>query len=136
MFEWLQANPPGGVYFNHHMGGYSHGRPSWMDDGFYPVRERLLDGYTTGGDDGGDGKGAALLVDIGGSVGHDLEEFYKKFPEVEGRLVLQDLEPVINQIEALDDRIERMVYDFHTPQPVKGTYRALHARQRHGGGWH
>jgi hypothetical protein len=29
-FQYCQANPPWGEYFNHHMGGYRQGRPSWM----------------------------------------------------------------------------------------------------------
>lgn len=113
-FDYAQANPPWGVYLNHHMGGYSQGRPSWMDHGFFPVEERLLkDADTSSGD-------AALLVDIGGNIGHDLDEFRRKFPEAKGRLVLQDLKRVIDQIVELDPQIERMPYDFHTEQPVKG----------------
>lgn len=122
MFEWLHANPPAGLQFNNHMGGYSTDRPSWMDDGFYPVEERLLRGFntssTSGG--GGDGKGSALLVDIGGGLGHDIEAFSQKFPRANGRLVLQDLEHVIGQVERKDDSIERTIYNFHTEQPVKG----------------
>ncbi|KAL2755543.1 hypothetical protein ACRALDRAFT_1076879 [Sodiomyces alcalophilus JCM 7366] len=113
-FEYVQANPPWGQYFNHHMGGYRQGRPSWMDDGFFPVQERLIDGADTSDPD------AALLVDIGGSIGHDLDEFRRKHPDAPGRLVLQDLDRVLDQIVDLHPRIERMPYDFHTEQPVKG----------------
>ncbi|KAK4099302.1 S-adenosyl-L-methionine-dependent methyltransferase [Parathielavia hyrcaniae] len=65
----------------------------------------------------------ALLVDIGGGLGHDLEAFHDRFPTAPGRLVLQDLEPVISAIPAdslLSPRIERAIHDFHTPQPVQG----------------
>ncbi|KAL1855243.1 hypothetical protein VTK73DRAFT_8590 [Phialemonium thermophilum] len=113
LFEHLQANPPYGEQFNHHMGGYRQGRPSWMDDGFYPVKERLIEGADTGPD-------AAFLVDIGGNLGHDLDEFRRKHPNAPGRLILQDLPPVIGQIVELDARIERMPYDFYEEQPVKG----------------
>lgn len=113
MFEHLHANPPYGLQFNHHMGGYRQGRPSWMDKGFYPVQERLVDGFDNASD-------AALLVDIGGGLGHDLDEFRRKYPDAPGRLVLQDLGPVLGQIKQLDSKIERMEYDFYTEQPVKG----------------
>jgi len=113
-FEYLQANPPYGAQFNYHMGGYHQGRPSWMDEGFFPVKEKLVEGFDK------DAEGAALLVDVGGSVGHDLEEFRRKHPDAPGRLVLQDLPLVISQIEKLDDGIEPMSYDFYTEQPVKG----------------
>lgn len=113
MFEHLMANPPYGPQFNNHMGGYRQGRPSWMDAGFYPVQERLIDGFDAS-DNG------AMLVDIGGGLGHDIDEFRRKYPDAPGRLVLQDLEPVIGQIVELDSKIERMPYDFHTEQPVLG----------------
>jgi hypothetical protein len=113
-FEHLQSKPPHGELFNYHMGGYRQGRPSWMDPGFYPVQERLVEGF-----DSSNGE-AALLVDIGGSIGHDLDEFHNKFPEAPGRLVLQDLPKVIGQITELNPKIERQSYDFHEEQPVKG----------------
>ena len=112
-FEYLQAHPPYGEQFNYHMGGYRQGRPAWMDAGFYPVKENLIDGFE-------DSQDSALLVDIGGSIGHDLQEFHQKHTEAPGRLVLQDLPAVIGQIVQLDDKVERMEYDFTTEQPVKG----------------
>ncbi|KAK4125427.1 S-adenosyl-L-methionine-dependent methyltransferase [Parathielavia appendiculata] len=98
---------------------YSHGRPKWTDAGFYPVQERLLDDFDASCPD------AAFLVDIGGNLGHNLQSFLDRFPTAPGRLVLQDLEHVISAIppdseSSLSPRIERTVYDFHTPQPVKG----------------
>ena len=112
-FAYLQANPPYGEQFNYHMGGYRQGRPAWMDAGFYPVKENLIDGFDNSQD-------SALLVDIGGSIGHDLQEFHRKHPDAPGRLVLQDLPAVIGQIVQLDEKVERMEYDFYTEQPVKG----------------
>ncbi|EGO55973.1 hypothetical protein NEUTE1DRAFT_68062 [Neurospora tetrasperma FGSC 2508] len=110
------AYAPMGAQFNTHMGSYAFGRPTWVDEGFYPIGERLLEGF----DD--EDETAALLVDIGGSIGHDLQKFRDAFPEAKGRLVLQDLEPVVAQVKEteLDASIERMAYDFLTEQPVKG----------------
>ncbi len=113
MFEYLTAHSSFGMQFNNHMGGYHQGRPSWMDQGFYPVEERLIHGAQTDQD-------ATFLVDIAGGVGHDLEEFLRKVPHAPGRLVLQDLEAVIDQAHGLGDRIHKMVYDFYTEQPIKG----------------
>ncbi|KAL3292617.1 O-methyltransferase B [Colletotrichum asianum] len=96
----------------HTRGAYRQGRPSWMDEGFYPVKERLLDGF----DNSGDG---VLLVDVGGSFGHDIDEFRRKYPKAPGRLVVQDLPGVINQIDKLDHKIERMGHDFFDEQPIK-----------------
>lgn len=112
-FAYLQANHPYGPQFNHHMGGYRQGRPSWMDPDFFPVKEQLIKGAKSDAE-------AAFLVDIGGNIGHDLAEFAGKHPDVPGRLVLQDLPVVLGQINSLDDKIERMPYDFYTEQPLKG----------------
>ncbi|KAI1127812.1 S-adenosyl-L-methionine-dependent methyltransferase [Nemania abortiva] len=51
--------------------------------------------------------------------GHDLLAFNTKHPG-RGRLVLQDLPPVINATGSVDPGIEKMRYDFFTEQPVKG----------------
>lgn len=84
-----------------------------MDVGFYPVREQLLDNTLTNED--------ALLVDMGGSIGHDLAEFKHKWPDARGRLILQDLPAVVAHVKALDPAIEVTPHDFFTPQPVHGT---------------
>jgi hypothetical protein len=109
----MQAHPPTGPQFNHHMGGYRQGRPFWCDEGFFPVQERLVKGIKTDAD-------SVLIADIGGSIGHDLTEFATKHPSAPGRLILQDLPAVLGQIASLDGRVERMEYDFFTEQPVKG----------------
>ncbi|RMZ72389.1 O-methyltransferase B [Pyrenophora seminiperda CCB06] len=113
MFQYVHAHEPLGIQFDHHMGGYRQGRPSWMDANFYPVAKRLIKDMSTAED-------AVLLVDIGGGLGHDLGEFRAKHPDAPGRLVLQDLPNVITSIQTLDPKIERMEYDFYTEQPVKG----------------
>ncbi|KAF2728581.1 hydroxyindole O-methyltransferase [Polyplosphaeria fusca] len=114
MLEHLELDAKNFQRFHNHMGAYRQGRDSWMDPGFFPVQDRLVNGAKTH-------SGAAFLVDIGGSLGHDLEEFARKHPKVEGRLILQDLPSVLAQINQLDDGIERMPYDFYTEQPIKGS---------------
>ena len=61
-----------------------------------------------------------LLVDIGGSLGHDLAAFKQKHPTIPGKLILQDLSVVIDQVQDLPSGIEAMRHDFFAPQPVKG----------------
>jgi hypothetical protein len=84
-----------------------------MDADFFPVQERLIKGAKSEED-------AVFMADIGGSIGHDLAEFAKKHSDAPGRLVLQDLPVVLGQIGSLDERIERMAYDFYTEQPLEG----------------
>ncbi|KAK2008967.1 O-methyltransferase [Colletotrichum eremochloae] len=112
IFQHMMINYPNGEFQNH-MAGYRQGRPSWMDDGFFPVAEKLIQGADTSAD-------AAFLVDIGGSIGHDLDEFCRKHPDAPGRHILQDLPHVLSQVQRIDSKIELIEYDFHTEQPVKG----------------
>lgn len=71
---------------------------------------------------------APLLVDVGGGLGHDIAAFHAKFPALPGKLILQDLPAVIENIKRLTQEIKRMKYDFSTPRLVKGT-RAYYMRQ-------
>ena len=113
IFEEIQQDPVLSRQFNNHMAAYAQGRYRWMDPGFYPVQQQLIDGTTIGDQD-------VLLVDIGGSFGHDLLDFRRKWPDVPGRLVLQDLPEVVASVQNLDPSIDVMGYDFFTEQPVKG----------------
>lgn len=62
----------------------------------------------------------SLIVDVGGSVGHDLERFRSKHPCIpDGSLVLQDLPEVVEGL-VLDKAIQSQPYDFFTPQVNKG----------------
>lgn len=92
------------------MGGYRKGKASWMDPGFYPT-EQL--GLAVKADD-------VLLVDVGGGLGHDLEELKAKHPQLPGRLVLQDRPEVVRQVQHVSKGIELMEHDFFTEQPIKG----------------
>ncbi|KAJ5774223.1 O-methyltransferase family 2 [Penicillium paradoxum] len=111
-FEYMKENPEVAGQFNNHMSAYHQGRPSWMDIGFYDVPSMFPN---VAEDD-------VLLVDVGGSMGHDLSEFKLKWADAPGRLVLQDLPEVIAQAKTmqLHSSIETMEHDFFTEQPVKG----------------
>lgn len=61
-----------------------------------------------------------LVVDIGGSKGHDLEKFRLRHPDIpDGSLILQDLPDVVKDLQ-VHRTISIQGYDFFTPQPVKG----------------
>lgn len=113
-FSHVQQEPLTAKQFNNHMSAYAQGRLRWMDPGFYPVQEQLIDGVTIGDDD-------VLLVDVGGSFGHDLSDFRRKWPGLPGRLVLQDLPEVVISVKDLHHSIDVTGHDFFTEQPVKGT---------------
>lgn len=105
--------------FNHFMGNTMGARKYWVD--WFPVQETLLQDAR---DD------TALIVDGGGGKGHDLQAFHNKYPQ-RGRLVLQDLPQVIDNIKDLDLAIERAIYDFYTDQPIRGTSEIQHCCIQH-----
>lgn len=113
LFEYMQ-NSPHGKRFHYYMAACNLGRPHWLDPGFYPI-ERLLNGFNQAED-------SVLLVDVGGSVGNELQALIQRYPEVPGRLILEDLPEVIDQIHDLDKRIEPIAHNFNDEQPIKCEY--------------
>ena len=91
-----------------------------MDEGFYPVNDRLVHGMKPG-------KEEVAIVDVGGNVGYDLQELKRKYPDLPGRFVLQDRPDVIKKVVDTGDGIESTSYDFFTEQPIKGMSIALQA---------
>lgn len=111
-FEYLRSVGLG-PQTNHHMGGYRQGRLPWMHPSLYPVEQTLFPGADTSPD-------APLVVDVAGGLGHDINEFKKLYPNHPGKLILQDLPVVIQDVQGLDSSIQLMSHDFLTEQPVKG----------------
>lgn len=63
----------------------------------------------------------ALIVDIGGGRGQSLLQIKEEWPELRGRMVLQDRPMVLDSFPELPG-IEKMPHDFFTEQPVKCKY--------------
>lgn len=92
-----------------------HRGEEWFE--FFPVMEKFQQADSQ----------SPLLVDIGGGLGHDISAFRARYPDLPGRLILQDLPVVIDQITELGPEIDTMKYDFFTPHPGKGA-RAYYMR--------
>ena len=116
-FDWGAVNgtPPVAFQFGQMLSAWSLGRRHWMDPGYYPVKERLIEGAKTDPSE-------VFIVDVGGNNGHDLHQLKEKIPAIPGRLVLQDLEGVIKDVKDSGNVFDLTVHDFFTPQPVKGKY--------------
>jgi hypothetical protein len=82
----------------------------WAD--WFPVQEQILNGASAD---------CPLLVDVGGGRGHEIAGFRQRFPSAAGRLVLEDLPSVIEDIKTLDSDIQRIKHSFFDPQPVEGS---------------
>ncbi len=114
MFPWLMEHPLQMSNFNDLMMGQRMNRIEWFN--FADVESILFGGYQS------EDENATLLVDVGGGRGHDLEAFRNRFPDEKGKLILQDLPPVIGDIKELHEDIVRLEHDFFTPQPIRGPF--------------
>jgi hypothetical protein len=106
-FAWLPSQPKKFELFLKWMAHNRDGLPSWLET--YPFNKEI--GPTT--------DETALFVDIGSAGGHQSIELRERFPKLPGRIVIQDQEHVIATVKP-SHGIEPMVYDFNTPQPIKG----------------
>ncbi|KAK7932013.1 hypothetical protein PG985_002725 [Apiospora marii] len=118
MFEFFGAQAPRmGKRFAGMMGVWSRDRPKWFQDGYYPVRERLVEGASRGG---AGLEEDVFLVDVGGGSGHDLQQLLETFHrEIPGKLILQDRPEIVDIADPVAG-ISKMSHDFLTEQPIKG----------------
>lgn len=116
-WDWLKTDQLQQEAFNATMAltRLHRGEP-WFE--FFPVESRF----------GSTPADAPLLVDIGGGLGHDLAAFQARFPNLPGKLILQDLPVAIDDIKELSPNIERVKHNFFDPQPVRGA-KAYYLRQ-------
>ncbi|KAL2829384.1 S-adenosyl-L-methionine-dependent methyltransferase [Aspergillus pseudoustus] len=118
-FTWLGKHPESQATFNAVMNAGRFFRNNWFE--FYPVVENLTGGAP-------DDPDRALVVDIGGNIGHELIAFRKRFPDIPGRLVLEDLPAVIDNLSGpLGPNIDAVKHNMFEPQPIKGA-RAYYLR--------
>lgn len=110
-FDWLGKRPDLLHSFHQFMTTQRVGHPQWLD--FYPIDKELVPGFNSSDPD------AVFLVDVGGSVGHEIQAVKKRFPDIPGRMVLQDRPATIERVKP-ENGMEVMAHDFFTEQPIKG----------------
>lgn len=112
LFGWLHEHPEQLANFGALQAGTQSLVPFWAD--IYPIEQLMQDFQYTPGD-----AYNALLVDVGGGTGSDINRFHQRYPQHPGHLILQDLDEVIESAE-VDGSIVKMPHDFFTPQPISG----------------
>lgn len=106
-FTWFADHLDHLAYFNDFMALRREATLSWIS--VYPVREMA----------GQWDPNLALYVNIGGGVGHQCVQFKDRYPDIPGRVILQDLPHTIDK--ALPCKgVEHMACDFYEPQPIIG----------------
>ncbi|KAK1980738.1 S-adenosyl-L-methionine-dependent methyltransferase [Colletotrichum cereale] len=111
MWSYLTEDPKAGEMFNT-LQKYSTARePAWTE--IYP-HQKLVDESDPD---------YPLLVDIGGGIGQDILRLCTAHPEASSRIYLEDLPTVIadaHQKSLIPNTVNKLEYDFFTPQPIKG----------------
>jgi demethylsterigmatocystin 6-O-methyltransferase len=82
------------------------GTVSWLSA--FPFKEEL-----------GGFQGKSVFVDIGGGFGHQCIALKQTFPELAGKLILEDQSQTLAQAPEIDG-VEAIAHDFFKPQVVKG----------------
>lgn len=106
-FHWFPEHPENMAYFNDYMASRRGPELGWLS--VYPVREEAA-GWSAD---------RPLYVNIGGNIGHQCAEFRDRYPDLPGRVVLQDLAHSIAAALPTPG-VENMVHNFFEPQPVRG----------------
>ena len=111
-FDWVGEDAQRVVALQGHM-TFKNSGLQWYEEPEI-IRSALGDGVN---------KEEVLIVDMGGSSGHQLTGFRKAHPSMTGRLVLQDLQSTIDELDKdalLSQGVEATAHDFFTDQPVQG----------------
>lgn len=106
-FIWLQTQPEKMGFFQEYLTTNRAGMPTFLD--VYPILEKAT----------GLSPERVLFVDVGGGFGQQAIAFREKYPQLEGRVIVQDLAPTLAHALKHPD-IETAEQDFFQPQTIKG----------------
>ncbi|KAI9816306.1 MAG: hypothetical protein M1827_001908 [Pycnora praestabilis] len=109
-YDYWSQQPPVIDNFNIFMG--LRGAQPWFE--WYPVEQQVSDNLKK------EDQETVLLIDIAGGNGHDVQAFKNRFPSFPGRLMVQERDAVIDEIEEKGGGIEYVKHDMFNPQPIKG----------------
>ena len=126
-YDYLESQPNAAKNFQTYLESIQRRLPLWIN--WFPVQEEILE-------DLGETKTNCqepekiVLVDVGGGKGRYIKLFEEKFPATHGRLVLQDRAAMLAAADNLGAGIQKVIYDFFTPQIIKGNTTFLYVIAR------
>jgi hypothetical protein len=107
-FSWFSEHPENLTYFNNFMAFRREPELSWLT--VYPITEEAKDCNDAN---------RPVYVNIGGGIGHQCAQFKKAYPDIPGRVILQDMpHSIANALQT--PGVENMAHDFFEPQPIRG----------------
>ncbi|KAJ5747633.1 uncharacterized protein N7511_009329 [Penicillium nucicola] len=104
-FAYSDAFPEKGELFDKHMAFCGNNLTNWAN--LYALMDKQV-----APDD-------VLFVDVAGGLGHQGARLRAQYPDLQGRMIVQDRQRVIDAPTTAEG-VERMVHDIFQPQPVKG----------------
>ncbi|KAI1370088.1 S-adenosyl-L-methionine-dependent methyltransferase [Hypoxylon crocopeplum] len=104
-FSWFAGQPRHLAYFNDYMALRRQPELSWL--AVYPIEEEAKELHTQ----------RPVYVNIGGGIGHQCAQFKEKYPNLPGRVILQDLPHSITKALPTPG-VENMAHDIFEAQPV------------------
>lgn len=105
---WLQSNAELVADFGLWMTAVHNGKNTWLDVVDFESLIKGADSETP------------VFVDVGGGVGSQCAILKAKYPNLTGRVILQDLMAVIEHHALPTEGVENTVFDFWGEQPIKG----------------
>lgn len=116
-YTWFSQNPLQMGALISYMAMEQAVRGRWLDE--YPIRPQMKDWNPE----------LPAFVDVGGNVGHYCAMFKKRFPDIPGRIILQDLPDTLAH-SLKTPGVEAIGHDFFQPQPIKGMRKMALKRER------
>ncbi|TVY73381.1 Demethylsterigmatocystin 6-O-methyltransferase [Lachnellula suecica] len=105
-FIWFPNQPERFAYFQQCMTVLRTGVPTWLSA--FDLNEEL-----------GDFRDKPVFVDVGGGFGHQCIAVKEAFPDLPGRLILQDSPQTLSHVPVIDG-VDIIEHNFFEPQVVKG----------------
>ncbi|KAF3010834.1 hypothetical protein E8E13_008765 [Curvularia kusanoi] len=115
-YTWMETHPVQQGAFHRFMEAQFAMLPTWLDAVSFDTEVAQ-----------GVGAEDVVFVDVGGGNGSQCAALKKAFPELQGRMILQDRPAVLEKARKVEG-MELMAYDFLTEQPVHNA-RAYYFRQ-------
>ncbi|KAI0968359.1 S-adenosyl-L-methionine-dependent methyltransferase [Xylaria arbuscula] len=113
IFKWINDRPEVLKSFMGWMAGQRDGLPTFFSAVDFEEE------FAKGADES-----TPVFVDVGGSMGHQCVALRQRYPNLVGRVILQDLPETIERVKKNPlpgfEGIEVFVHDFFKPQPLQG----------------
>ena len=122
-YDYLESQPNAAKNFQTYIESIQTRLPLWIN--WFPVQEEILEGLGETKTNRQEPE-KIVLVDVGGGKGRYIKLFEEKFPATHGRLVLQDRAAMLATADNLGAGIQKVTYDFFTPQTIQGNVTFLY----------